>query len=298
MPLVVTRAQAIGGGRSATEVDALVRSGRWVALRRSVYLTQPELPVSPAARHAVLVTAAVLACGVPAVGSHASAAVVHGLPLLVPPPELPVLTRRRTAGLASSARRGARLVSAVPDGDVCTVLGAAITTFARTAVDLARTGSEVGAVVVLDAALRRVPRHELERVLDAAAGWPGSARARRRLAFADGLAESALESLGRLRLAQQGLPAPLLQVVVGGEAGPVGRVDYLWPEQRTVGEADGRLKYDDPGRLWAEKRREDALRDAGFEVFRFTWAEALNQPEVLRDRALRAFARAAARRAS
>ena len=46
-------------------------------------------------------------------------------------------------------------------------------------------------------------------------GSPGSALARRRLALADPLAESPLESLGRLRFAQQGLPPPRLQVVVG-----------------------------------------------------------------------------------
>ena len=77
----------------------------------------------------------------------------------------------------------------------------------------------------------------------------------------------------------------------------MGRVEFLWCAQRTVGEADGRLKYATRDDLWAEKRREDALRDAGFEVVRFGWADVLHRPEVLRDRVRRAFARAGLRAA-
>ena len=58
------------------------------------------------------------------------------------------------------------------------------------------------------------------------------------------------------------------------------------------GEADGLLKYTDREVLVREKRREDRLREAGFEVFRFTWAEALHRPDLLAENARRAFARA------
>ncbi len=44
--------------------------------------------------------------------------------------------------------------------------------------------------------------------------------------------------------------------------------------------------------LIAEKRREDRLRDLGFQVVRVTWAE-LDRPVLLRQRLLAAFARAA-----
>lgn len=77
------------------------------------------------------------------------------------------------------------------------------------------------------------------------------------------------------------------------DRGLIGRVDHLWRDQRTVGEADGLAKYDSPAALRAEKLREDRLRDAGLEVVRYTWAEAWSQAELLVRRVLRAFARAA-----
>lgn len=292
MSLVVSRAEALAAGRSVREVDALVRSGRWLALRRAVYLTQPTLPRHPAVRHAVLVAAAVLSSGVPSIGSSTSAAVVHGLPLLVPHTGPPVLTRLRVPGSERpQGRNAARLVAHVPPQHRTVVHGAPVTAVARTAIDLARLGSPLDAVVVLDAALGRAGREALSEVLAVEAGWPGVARARRAVEFADGRSESPLESVGRLRIAELGLPAPELQVLVGDEDGPIGRVDYLWEEHRTVGEADGRLKYVDQAALWFEKQREDRLREAGFEVVRFGWADALHHPEVLRDRLLAAFAR-------
>ena len=67
---------------------------------------------------------------------------------------------------------------------------------------------------------------------------------------------------------------------------------------RTIGEFDGKIKY---GRmlksgqaiedvLFAEKRREDALRDLGWQIVRWLWAD-LYRRGVIRDRVLRALAR-------
>ena len=57
--------------------------------------------------------------------------------------------------------------------------------------------------------------------------------------------------------------------------------DFGWPELRTVGEFDGRVKYgrllepgQDPGDVvYAEKLREDAVRAQRLEVVRWTWAD-------------------------
>lgn len=291
---VLTRQQALRA-HSPREVDAHVRAGRWLALRRGVYLTVPDLPEDPVCRHALLVHAAVLASGTPCVGSHESAAVLHGLPLLVPYDGPPRVSRCRGPE-RPAARRCAPLVSTVPAGERVEVLGVPVTGPARTAVDLARTSLPLSAAVVLDAALRAgVTRAELQRVLEAQSGWPGVAVARDRVAFADPLAETALESVSRLRMAQLELPPPRLQVVLGNATRRLGRVDFYWQQFRTVGEADGRLKYADPADLFAEKLREDGFRDAGYEVFRWTWEEAVHRPEVLRERAVRAFARGARR---
>jgi very-short-patch-repair endonuclease len=92
----------------------------------------------------------------------------------------------------------------------------------------------------------------------------------------------------------QGLPAAELQARIVDPAGFVARVDFLWRAQRTVGEADGRGGYDDRHALWAEKRREDRLREMGLEVVRWGWGD-LSQPWVTARRIREAFARARAR---
>jgi very-short-patch-repair endonuclease len=97
------------------------------------------------------------------------------------------------------------------------------------------------------------------------------------------------------------LPAPDLQQDIFDEQGTfVARVDFLWKEQRTIGEFDGKIKYGQmlkPSQsieevLFEEKRREDALRDLGWQIVRWLWAD-IYRPGVIRDRVLRAFARSA-----
>jgi very-short-patch-repair endonuclease len=95
------------------------------------------------------------------------------------------------------------------------------------------------------------------------------------------------------------MPEPELQQNIYDEDGQfVARVDFCWQEQRTIGEFDGKIKYGrmlKPGQsledvLFAEKRREDALRDLGWQIVRWLWAD-LYRRGVIRDRVLRAFAR-------
>jgi hypothetical protein len=75
------------------------------------------------------------------------------------------------------------------------------------------------------------------------------------------------------------LPRPVLQWEVAAPRW-IGRTDFGWPELRTVGEFDGKIKYGRqlrPGpegdAVFAEKRREDVIRAAGFRVVRWTWDE-------------------------
>ncbi len=61
----------------------------------------------------------------------------------------------------------------------------------------------------------------------------------------------------------------------------IGICDFGWEEHRVVGEFDGKVKYGrllKPGQtpgdvVFAEKRREDAIRDEGWEVARWIWAD-------------------------
>jgi very-short-patch-repair endonuclease len=89
--------------------------------------------------------------------------------------------------------------------------------------------------------------------------------------------ESALESLARGVSIDAGLPELTPQVEIRTRLGTF-RVDLLDEENGVVLDADGKLKYDAPGALWSEKRREDALRDSGFEVVRFTMSDYHAQP--------------------
>jgi hypothetical protein len=142
---------------------------------------------------------------------------------------------------------------------------------------------------------------ELGVGLSAMKSWPGVRAARRACDFLDPRSESPAESVSRVRFFEQGIPAPQVQYRIYDEAGRlIARSDFGWEDQRTLGEFDGKVKYGRllrPGQsiedaVYAEKLREDALRDRGWQVVRWIWAD-LDRPEVIRDRLLRAFERAA-----
>jgi len=74
--------------------------------------------------------------------------------------------------------------------------------------------------------------------------------------------------------------------------------DFGWEDLRTVGEFDGKVKYQralrpghDPEKeLWREKRREDSVRDAEFQMVRWITAD-IDPPAALLTRLSRAFER-------
>jgi hypothetical protein len=113
-------------------------------------------------------------------------------------------------------------------------------------------------------------------------GWPGIERARRVVSFADGRAESVLESLGRVTLHDLGLPPPQLLVWIGDEWFWIGRVDFCWPDFGVVAEADGMLKYTDVRVLQKEKRRQEHLEQLGLAVMRFGWEEVTGRAPIWR----------------
>lgn len=112
--------------------------------------------------------------------------------------------------------------------------------------------------------------------------------------FADGRAESAGESRARWIFSLLGLPEPVPQAEIRNAEGEfVGRVDFLFREQRTVVEFDGLAKYAERSDLVREKAREDALRALGYSVVRITWAD-LAMPALVRAKVMQGFALAAA----
>jgi hypothetical protein len=297
---VVLVRDALAAGLTDAQIRTLVRRGDWVSLGHgAVGVAPPPDDIDHLRRCA----ARLLAISGDAVISHASAGLLHGLPY-VDAPSLPTLTVPRLRhvehllGLYSSR---------VPAHHRALLEDLPITTPARTVVDLLRTSTDrFEAQALADGALRTgVAPASVARVLAECSGWPGINQARRAWDLADGLAESPLESRSRLWMREGGLPEPQAQARIADRSGLViARVDFLFRAQRTVVEADGRVKYDDPAPtrspgsvLWEEKLREDRLRDLGFEVVRATWADGRNGGAALVERVLRAFARSARRAA-
>lgn len=125
---------------------------------------------------------------------------------------------------------------------------------------------------------------------------PRSPRADVILEQATHLSGSGGETRCRWVLHTLGLPEPELQVPVYDADGQLaGIVDFLFREHRTIVEFDGALKYGDRTDVLAEKRREDRLRELGYEVVRITWDD-LRHPERVLAKIRAAFARAAAHR--
>jgi hypothetical protein len=273
----------------------LVRAGQLVRVRRGVYATQRAIASTkdnPPKEHALLVAAVRVATGIDAVASHQSAALIHGLELLKRPSEGTVtLTRPRGQRAGNGKAAGVIFHAAeLPKEHVTRANGTAVTTSARTVIDLARALSFMEAVVVADSALRAgMSKNDLTSIVVACQRWPGMDQARRVIAFANGLAESVLESCARVVFDSFGLDAPQLQVTMRGP-GFVFRVDFLWEKHKTIVEADGLAKYSTKADILAQFRRDRLLRDAGYKVVHFTWRELFETPEAVINRIRKAFA--------
>jgi hypothetical protein len=177
--------------------------------------------------------------------------------------------------------------------------GLLLTSDARTTVDLARELPLCEAVVTVDHALTAsVSRAELEFVLSRQKRWPGVQRARRAVSFGDPRAESALESFARARFAEAGLPAPVLQAQFwNGSRWSAERVDFWWPEFRTVAEADGLGKFEAPTPEESRRLlrrffdRDYRLAEHNLELVHFGWEDVVRNPAELAARLRAAFAR-------
>lgn len=295
-----TASQALQAGYNEREIKVLARTKEWTRVRRGIYIESHLAPSDRTARHIIDARAVLLRVKDGAFASHLTAAVIQVLDLLDPDFTTVHVTR---IGLASSRTEAGvhHHVARVPPGRVITVDGIRTTDVAWTVIDAARESTFEQGVVLAESALRqrRATSEALRAVLLTCADWPGARNAGRVVAFASNGSESPGESLARIAFERLGLPQPRQQVAVRDALGLIGRVDFLWDEYQTVGEFDGRLKYDGEvsETLYAEKRREDRLRDAGFEVVRFGWADVQGEAKALGRRLPAAFARAARRAA-
>lgn len=293
-------AELVTSGLDYGELARLTRRGEARRVRRGAYAFGPEPGEDEdAERHRELIDASMAGLADAAVLSHTSAAVLHGLPTWRSSLHRVHVTRDRDYG----GRIGGVVhvhPAALPEDQVVEIAGRRVTSLARTVVDVGCQLSLFQSVPLGDAALATgLEPAELTEVLARSRRRHGVPRARRMAAMLDARSESVGESCSRVAILQVGLPAPELQYEVFDPRGYlVGRCDFAWLRQRTLGEFDGRVKYGrllKPGQeagqaVMEEKDREDRLRDEGFQLVRWTWPD-LYAPDVLRRRIRRALER-------
>ncbi|MGV8967429.1 MAG: hypothetical protein ACOH2F_14265 [Cellulomonas sp.] len=182
-----------------------------------------------------------------------------------------------------------RHCAVLPPADRTERDGLPVTGLERTVLDCAMSLPVDRGLVIADSALHGgLDVRRLVDRLGRLTGHRGVRRARTVLALTDPRAESPGETLVRFVVVQAGLPRPDLQIQVECPTGTF-RIDLGWPERKLGIEFDGFVKYSarDGGTaaeaIFAEKRRQDALEEAGWKILRLTWSD-LATPEVLADR--------------
>lgn len=297
-PSLQLRRHLLAEGCTDSQLLRPRRSGELRTIRDGAYVAADDARHRfPEVEHLLLVRSTLPRLASGAVVSHVSAAVLHNLPIWNVPTDRVHVTRDARAGGRISARLHLHVSPLEPD-DVVDVDGVLVTSKARTIVDTAVSLPFEQAVVVADGGLADpLVGPALVAAMERAAGRTAIERARRVVAFADGRSGSVGET--RVAMMRAGLPAPVLQWDVHSAGGLwIGCVDFGWPTLRTVAEFDGRIKYgrllrpgQDPGEVvFAEKVREDAIRDVELGVVRWVWSDLKNFAPVA-DRLRRSYQR-------
>lgn len=268
-----------------------VESGQLIKLRHGWYCRTPAADESQTAAMRRRIGVALEQRPETTLASHASAALLHGLPLIGDARSTQVHLTRSVPNGGKSTQGLVQHTSPTPARAV-EVDGIRATTVPRTVVDIARTSGFTAGVCAADAALRTglTTLSELAEEVERHRGRTGVGTARAVAGFADGLSGSPGESISRCLISNwEEIPTPRLQHEFRDVNGRfVARTDFDW-EGRLVGEFDGYTKYtgrllrgEDPGQVaWREKRREDDLRALGILVIRWVWAD-LQRPARLR----------------
>jgi Transcriptional regulator, AbiEi antitoxin len=138
---------------------------------------------------------------------------------------------------------------------LCRIDGRLVTAPAWTAIEVARTLRRPRALATLDAALRAggCTVDEMRVVVKEHAGRRGIVRVRELLDYADGRAESPMESEARLLFIDYGLPEPELQYWIVDLRGDRWRVDFAWPDAHVVAEYDS-LEWHANPQTWKRDR--------------------------------------------
>ncbi|HRA07729.1 MAG TPA: hypothetical protein PKV13_14140 [Propionicimonas sp.] len=301
-----TKAILRSAGFTLAMIETQLKAGRLVRLRSGVFLATSALPSEPAGHHVVLAHAE-QARYPEAVLSHESAAIVWNLPTPGVRPwheSLPAVTL--AAGTTQRSRLGvaAHHIGRLPPHHVARdAAGYAVTSVARTAVDLAGRYPLPEQLVLLDAAARRIcdslvanPRRrdyanprliaEAQRLFLEAATVTRSSRLHAGISLCTPERESVAESLSAGHIHLAGIPTPLFNPPINTAKGTL-YPDCYWPAHNLIGECDGKVKYRDPEAVEREKEREQVFRDEHYRVVRWLAKEAMFAPKVMTARVWR-----------
>lgn len=256
------RLEMLATGSTDRQIRRWIDEGMMTRVRRGTYhqgtKLEPWVELALSARSAAERSAADL------VLSHAAAAALHGMEVLTFDWCTVEFTRDGRRGGSRDGRRRVH-VRRLDAEDIAAVDGLAVTTVARTALDLALAGTFEQAVCSLDAALRMgISRGELAAAMDRLGRRRGIAMLRAALPEADGRSESVGESRSRaLMLTWPEIPRPVLQREFFNRAGALeARVDFLFGET-VVGEFDGAGKRTKGFDADARLKRDTLLMERG-----------------------------------
>ena len=293
---VVSASDARRAGLDAEAIARHHRSGRLFRLTRGWYAVRP--PRDARDRHALTAIALGRAYAGRALASHHSALVLLDLPTYDVDLGTVHLTKTSSSSGAAPPRVAARRAGLVVHQPVAGVVPpvpraaatgrgprpAAYVPTELAVVQAGLTGSPLSTLVAADAALQRglVTVQALAGAARAVQGHVGIGPVRAVLAQADGRIESPGETIAGFIVRGMGLDLePQFELEVEGRRY---RADFRILGTRVLLEFDGAVKYatGDGRVLFEEKRREDALRRAGWVVVRIVWSDLSDQATLRR----------------
>lgn len=275
---LLARADASALGVTSRTIERRLRSGRWLRVAPGVY----SLPGMADSWRRFLM-AACLEAGPGAVVSHEAAAALHGLETFPSGPVVVTLAH----GDHQHLRTGRLRQSTDLRPHHCTVVdGLAVTTLARTFVDLAAHTHAVRLRTALNAALtaQRCTLDEVRRCHDELRR-PGKRGLRKLDVMLAALgpgpvpAASTLERRLKRVLREGGLPGPVREHELPWNRDRPGRVDFAYPAERIILEADSRRWHTRERDFEIDRQRDREAQLAGWHVYRFTWEDLRTCPE-------------------
>jgi hypothetical protein len=152
------------------------------------------------------------------------------------------------------------------------VEGRLATAPAWTAIEVARALRRPRALATLDAALHvgACTTGELDAAIREQKGRRGIVKVRELIGYADGCAESPMESEARLVFIDGGLPRPELQYSIADRYHRLWRVDFAWPEAMIVAEYDSIEWHMDRDALLHDRLKTARLQECGWTTIPMT----------------------------